>query len=94
VVDFNFSLETHLADMGTRRAPDSRFLFPSPQRGAKDLPAKSFIDSLKLTRAVSGLEINFHDCRHFFISMAVMNGIDYITKALLLGWHLYNFLMF
>jgi integrase len=85
VVDFNSSLEAHLADMGTRRAPDSHFLFPSPQRGCKEIPAKSFIDSLKLTRAANGSKLNFHDCRHFFISMAVMSGIDYMTIARWVG---------
>lgn len=85
VVDFNSSLETHLAAMFERRAPDSKHLFPSPQRGTKDVPAKSFIDSLKLTRDATGQKINFHDCRHFFISMAVMSGIDYMTIARWVG---------
>jgi integrase len=85
VVDFNSSLEMHLKDMFERRAPDSQYLFPSPQRGSKDVPAKSFVDSLKLTRVASGLKINFHDCRHFFISMAVMSGIDYMTIARWVG---------
>jgi len=85
VVDFNPSLETHLTAMFERRAPDSEYLFPSPQRGTKDVPAKSFVDSLKLTRDVTGQKINFHDCRHFFISMAVMSGIDYMTIARWVG---------
>jgi integrase len=85
VVDFNAKLETHLKDMNQRRVPDSQFLFPSPQRGAKDLSAKSFVDSLKLTRNATGSRINFHDCRHFFISMAVMSGIDYMTIARWVG---------
>lgn len=33
VVDFNSDLEVHLKDMGTRKAPDSQWLFPSSQRG-------------------------------------------------------------
>src|ERR1700677_356308 len=85
VVDFNPSLEAHLLDMQTRRADDSQFLFPPPQRGLKDVPAKSFIDSLNLTRDASSSKINFHDCRHLFISMAVMNGIDYMTIARWVG---------
>jgi integrase len=37
VVDFNAKLEAHLKDMQARRAPDSQWLFPSPQRGDKDV---------------------------------------------------------
>jgi integrase len=85
VIDFNSNLESHLTDMFQRRAPDSQYLFPSPQRGLRDIPAKSFVDSLKLTRDVTGQKINFHDCRHFFISMAVMSGIDYMTIARWVG---------
>ena len=33
VVDFNAELEAHLKAMVPRRAPDSQWLFPSPQRG-------------------------------------------------------------
>jgi integrase len=85
VVDFNPDLEAHLTDMKSRRVPDSQYLFPSPQRGSQDVPAKSFIDSLKLTRNATGLTFNFHDCRHFFISMAVMSGIDHMTIAKWVG---------
>jgi integrase len=63
----------------------SIFLFPSPQRGSGDVPAKSFVDSLKLTRKATGLTINFHDLRHFFISMVVMSGIDFMTIARWVG---------
>ncbi len=84
-VDFNADLEAHLLDMQSRRASDSQFIFPSPQRGSKDMPAKSFIDSLNLTREAGSPKFNFHDCRHFFISMAVMSGIDYMTIALWVG---------
>jgi len=35
-VDFNAELETHLKAMHARRAPDSQWLFPSPQRGERD----------------------------------------------------------
>ena len=83
-VDFNPSLESHLIEM-QRRAADSEFLFPSPQRGNRDISAKSFVDSLKLTRDAVGSNFNFHDCRHFFISMAVMSNIDYMTIARWVG---------
>ena len=53
-VDFNAELETHLKAMHARRAPDSQWLFPSPQRGDQDDRAKTFRESLLLTRAVPG----------------------------------------
>jgi integrase len=122
-VDFNTELETHLKAMHARRAPDSEWLFPSPQRGELDKHAKTFRESLLLTRAASGwicqdckavtfgkgtpkacpqcqgarLEakewalpehlqrFGFHDCRHHFISYAVMSGIDYMTIARWVG---------
>ena len=85
-VDFNPTLEAHLRDMYPRRAPDSQWLFPSPQRGDKDTPAKSFTESLKLARAAAGMErFGFHDCRHHFISYCVMSGIDYMTIARWVG---------
>jgi integrase len=91
VVDFNAKLEAHLKQMKERRAPDSQFLFPSPQRGEKDSRAKSFNESMKLARAAlskdcpGAKKICFHDCRHFFISMCVMSGIDYLTIAKWVG---------
>jgi integrase len=122
-VDFNAELETHLKAMNARRAPDSQWLFPSPQRGDQDDRAKTFRESLLLTRAVPGcvcqgckqimfgqetpkacprcqgtrLEVKeralpehlqrfgFHDCRHHFISYAVMSGIDFMTIARWVG---------
>ncbi|HEY9172209.1 MAG TPA: site-specific integrase [Verrucomicrobiae bacterium] len=53
-VDFNATLEAHLKAMCARRAPDSQWLFPSPQRGSRDERAKTFRESLLLTRAVGG----------------------------------------
>jgi integrase len=122
-VDFNAELETHLKAMHARRAPDSQWLFPSPQRGDLDDRAKTMRESLLLTRAVSGCncqdckqttfgkealvacpkcqstrlehkekvlpdhlqKLGFHDCRHHFISYAVMSGIDYMTIARWVG---------
>jgi integrase len=122
-VDFNAELETHLKAMHVRRAPDSQWLFPSPQRGDQDHRAKTFRESLLLTRAVPGCichdckqtqfgrktpkvcrhcrgvrleakeralpehlqRFGFHDCRHHFISYAVMSGIDFMTIARWVG---------
>jgi len=82
VVDFNASLEGHLLAMKKRRAPDLKWLFPSPQRGNQDIPAKSFRETLILARNAAKLpDFGFHDCRHHFISMCVMSGIDYMTIA-------------
>jgi integrase len=82
VVDFNPKLKAHLLDMRERRAPDSEWLFPSPQRGQRDLGARSFQESLKLVRNQAKMpEFHFHDCRHHFISMAVMSGVDFMTIA-------------
>lgn len=86
VADFNPKLEAHLADMFKRRAPDSQWLFPSPQRGEHDVPALTFRESLIMARKVAGLpKFGFHDCRHHFASYGVMSGIDYMTLAAWLG---------
>ena len=85
-VDFNPDLERHLKDMHERRAPDTVWLFPSPQRGDIDRPAKSLRESFKLARKNAGLEwVGFHDLRHYFASRAVMAGIDFKTIAEWLG---------
>jgi integrase len=86
VVDFNGKLKAHLLVMRTRRAPDSDWLFPSPQRGQKDLGARSFQESLKLVRNHAKMPgFHFHDCRHHFVSMAVMSGVDFMTIAAWVG---------
>jgi integrase len=86
IVDFNPELESHLKDMLTRKAPDSDYLFPSPQRGKKDIASKTFRETLKLARDKAGFpKFAFHHCRHFFISYAVMNGTDYMTIAKWVG---------
>ncbi len=86
VVDFNPKLKQHLLDMKKRRAPDSEWLFPSPQRGQRDIPAKTFRESLTLARTEAKMpNFNFHDCRHHFISMCVMSGVDFMTIAAWVG---------
>lgn len=81
-VDMTPQLVAHLRAMTARRAPDSQFLFPSPRRGDIDRPAESFRESRKLARTAAALpEFGFHDCRHFFISHAVMSGVDFMTIA-------------
>lgn len=86
IVDFNPELERHLKDMSARRPPESVWLFPSPRRGEEDRPVKSFRDSLILARQAAGIpKFGFHDSRHFFISMCVMSGIDFMTIARWVG---------
>jgi integrase len=81
-VDFTPALEKHLAEMKTRRDPESQWLFPSPQRGAKDIHSMSFRDSLELARKHAKMRaIGFHDLRHHFVSYCVMSGIDFMTIA-------------
>lgn len=85
-VDFNPKLKAHLLDMKARRAPDSQWLFPSPQRGEKDIHAMSFRESLELARTHAKLRpVGFHDMRHLFISFCVMSGLDFMTIAKWVG---------
>jgi integrase len=85
-VEFNPQLGALLREMRRRRAPDCAWLFPSPHRGPRDEHAKSFRESLKMARKAAGLEwVGFHDLRHYFCSMCVMAGIDFMTIATWLG---------
>ncbi|MCP5521748.1 MAG: tyrosine-type recombinase/integrase [Verrucomicrobiales bacterium] len=85
-VDFSPALEAHLRDMDGRRAPDTEWLFPSPQRGNKDIPSHTFRETLSMARERAGLPgFRFHDCRHAFISLAVMAGVDFMTIAAWVG---------
>jgi integrase len=86
VVDFSPQLESLLREMYQRRAPDSQWLFPSPQRGEKDIHAKTLRESFKLVRRKAELpNVGFHDLRHLFCSFCVMAGIDFMTIAAWLG---------
>ena len=86
VVDFNPKLEALLKEMNSRKAPDSVWLFPSPQRGNQDKRTSSLVESMRQIRKEAGLPtFGFHDCRHFFISMCVMSGIDFMTIARWVG---------
>ena len=85
-VDFSPELAVLLKDMYTSRPPDSSWVFPSPQRGSKDIPAHTLRESLLRVRAAAGLpKVGFHDLRHFFASECVMAGIDFMTVASWLG---------
>lgn len=85
-LDLNPDLEAHLKDMHSRHAPDSQWMFPSPQRGDRDERAETFREFLLLVRKAAGMpDFGSHDCRHHFISCAVMSGLDYLTIGRWMG---------
>jgi integrase len=85
-VNLSRELEELLIEIRENRQPDSSYLFPSAQRGEKDIPARSLRESFKLVRTAAGLpQVGFHDFRHFFASQCVMAGIDFKTIAAWLG---------
>ena len=85
-VNLSVELKELLHEMNKSRPPDSSWLFPSPQRGERDIHAKSLRESFKLARLKAGLpHVGFHDFRHFFASQCVMAGIDFMTVAHWLG---------
>jgi integrase len=85
-VNFTPELQLLLREMSAGRPPDSSFLFPSPQRGPKDIPAHTLRESFKLVRSKAGMPwVGFHDFRHFFASQCVMAGVDFMTIASWLG---------
>ena len=85
-VQFNSSLREVMTELIAALPDDCSWLFPSPQRGEKDLPARSLRESFYLIRDEAGLGwVGFHDFRHFFASQCVMGGIDYMTIAKWLG---------
>jgi len=85
-VEFNSQLEALLREMQARRAHDCSWLFPSPRRGTQDEHARSFRESLKRARVAAALpRVGFHDLRHYFCSVCVMAGIDFMTIAAWLG---------
>jgi integrase len=49
-VDFNPKLKSLLKDMFARRAQDTDWIFPSPQRGDKDRSSKTFRETLSAAR--------------------------------------------
>lgn len=85
-VDFSPELKSLLAEMFATKPPDSTWLFPSPQRGKKDIHAAHLRMSLNAVRAAAGLPwFGFHDLRHMFASRCVMAGLDFMTIASWLG---------
>ena len=66
VVNFSAELKSLVHEMADKGPPDSSFLFPSPQRGERDIHAKSLRESFTLVRVAAGLSwAGFHDLRRF-----------------------------
>jgi integrase len=85
-VNFNPELGVLLGELWAARQPDSSYLFPSAQRGGKDISAKTIRESFAKVRTAAGMPwVCFHDFRHFFASQCVMAGIDFKTIAAWLG---------
>ncbi|HEY5706325.1 MAG TPA: site-specific integrase [Terrimicrobiaceae bacterium] len=85
-LDFNPQLEQLMRETHSRRTPDSSWVFPSPQRGDKDIRAMTLRESFNLVRFAAGLpNVGFHDLRHMFCSFCVMAGVDFMTIAAWLG---------
>jgi integrase len=87
VVDFNPRLQAHLEDMAARRTDDT-WIFPSTR--VNDKGEESHLTNLHKTlvqvRVRAGLKkFTPHDCRHHFVSYAVMDGIDFMTIAKWVG---------
>jgi integrase len=87
VLTFNLKLEAHLQDMQRRRPVGddgqlSPYLFPSPRPGKKAGYMHSFQKTLDTVRVAAKFpRFNPHDLRHYFISMCVMAGVDFMTIA-------------
>jgi integrase len=96
-VDMSPTLKAHLEQMWKRRQQDSRWLFPSPQRGDKDIHARTFRESLLLTRSASGAicqtchETTFGDgvrkCQHCKSKKLIVMDRAFPEKLQRFGFH-------
>lgn len=94
-IDFSPELAKLLKEITAILPPDTSWLFPSPQRGSKDIHAESLRESFNAVRKAAGFDtfcptgrargLGFHDLRHFFASQCVMAGIDFMTIAAWMG---------
>jgi integrase len=74
-----------LREIHARRAPDTSFPFPSP-KGSKRCSCKDFTRIFEgSTNFCRSTDLRFHHLRVYFISYAVMNGIDFMTIAKWVG---------
>ena len=83
---FQPSAEKALAGNGEPAGPDSQWLFPSPQRGDKDIHAQTFANRWNSPARTpkSGTDW-LPRYAALFISYCVMCGIDYMTIAEMVG---------
>lgn len=81
-IDWNSDLASLLSELREESGSVSVWLFPSWKRTGEDRPMSTLRRSLWTLREVAGLPwLGFHHLRHFFISQAVMSGIDFKTIA-------------
>lgn len=78
-VDFNEDLKSHLTSMHARKTSDS--LFPSSRTENTVTSFKTILRKIRTDLELP--HFTNHLLRHYFISTAVMAGIDYMTIA---GW--------
>lgn len=85
-MDCSPELSALLRELLAELPPDTAWLFPSAQRGERDIHAQTLRESLRVVRKRAGLTwVGFHDLRHFFASQCVMAGLDFMTIAHWLG---------
>ncbi len=82
-VNFNPKLKAHLLDMYARRNQDSPYLFPSGRNKGK--PISSFNTAMRTVETKINLDFSDHSFRHYFASMCVMKGLDFMTISRWLG---------
>ncbi len=76
-----------LTAMHERRLPTSQWVFPTRFPGMRgDNHLTGFYSTLRMVREKANMpDFWLHDCRHYFISQAVMQGVDYMTIASWVG---------
>ena len=85
-VQFNPQLEAHLRDMASRREPETEWIFPNYRSGSRGERSATMRVSMNIIREKAKLPwFGFHDLRHYFASVCVMAGLDFMTIADWLG---------
>lgn len=85
-VDMTPELVELMTEMTENRAPDSAYLFPSPQRGKRDKCISNMRNALEDVRTEANLKhVAFHHMRDLFISKCVMAGVPFMTIAAWVG---------
>lgn len=81
-VDFNTKLEAFLTELYARREVGNDFMFPGETFDTVVSP----YDLFNAVRDAIGLgDVTLHDFRHWFISRAIMSGVDTMTIARWVG---------